>query len=354
MHIRAHSCNQPHPEVVNILRNTVYGVPGKLRYRQLDAAAKLAHISNTRWLLLEKEGRLLGNAAMLERNSTVANQSVSTAYVRYLSIPGGGQSAHAKVHPNGKTQIRSLLATELAHQPHNEVPLPRVLFAFVEADNLPSQQLCQSFGLQPYRQLSTFISSRYQTRRHPRFRPLRPDEGPAMLEKLRAFYKDYHFFFPEELYKHGTYYVITDANDRPLVGGLVFRGDWEIVEIPGAAGWLIKHVFPNLPFLKRLFPKDKLSFAAMEGLWWADGQEALLDALFSACCASLGLHVNLFWDDAEGKVIRAVEAQVRRGVLGKLNPTVHADIMMRTWEAELAVEQALHNQPVYISAHDLT
>ena len=129
-----------------------------------------------------------------------------------------------------------------------------------------------------------------------------------MLRKLQAFYKDYHFFFPEELYSHGTYHVITDANDQILVGGLVFRGDWEIIEIPGVAGWLIKRLFPRLPGLKRIFPKGQLSYAAMEGLWWADGQEALLDDLFGSSCASLGLHVNLFWDDAEGKAIQAVEA----------------------------------------------
>ncbi len=349
-----HSCNQPHPEVVNILRDTVYGLPGKLRYRQLDAAAKLASIPNTRWLLLEKGNRLLGNAALLERNSEVAGRAVSTAYVRYLSIPSGPQATHAKAHPNRKNHIRSLLAAELAQQPNNSKPLPRVLFAYVEGDNLPSQQLCQSFGLRARRQLATFLSSRFQTPRHPRFRPLRPEEAPEMLRKLQVFYKDYHFFFPEELYSHGTYYVITDANDQILVGGLVFRGDWEIIEIPGPAGWLIKRLFPHLPGLKRIFPKGQLSYAAMEGLWWADGQGALLDDLFGSCCASLGLYVNLFWDDAEGKAIQAVEKHVQRGVLGKFNPPVHANIMMRTWEADAALEEALDNTPVYVSAHDLT
>lgn len=354
MPLLAHSTYQLRPDVADILRQTVYGLPGKLRYRQLDAADKCARLPHTRWLLLEKNGRLLGNAALLERTAAVAGQTISSAYVRYLSMPGGVQNPHPRKRPHQHGPLRQALAEELAQAPTEWATEPRVLFAYVEADNLPSQQLCASFGMQSYRQLGTHISSRFAPKRHPRCRRLRPEETEPMLEKLRQLYHDRHFFFPEELYGHGEYYVITNEKDEVLVGGLVFRCDWEVVEIPGAEGWLVKHLFPHLPLLKRLFPKDQLSFAAMEGLWYQAGQEQLLPALFSSCAAQLGLHVSMYWDDAASPVLATVQQQVGPGLIGRLSKMVHADILMRLWRGNEEIEQALHQKMVYVSAHDLT
>lgn len=355
MPLLAHSTYTLRPDVAKVLHSTVYGLPGKLRYRQLDAAEKCARIPNTRWLLLEKNGKLLGNAAMLERNSQLAGQKTSTAYVRYLSIPGGGQSTHSRTaEPKRHNHIRALLANELAAQPQNDEVLPRVLFAYVEADNLPSQQLCASFGLRSYRQLRTCISSRFFTRTHPRFRVLREAEKPLVLQKLQEQYQSYNFFFGEELFGHGDYYVITNEQDEPLLGCLVFRCDWEIVEMPGVGGWLIKHVFPHVPLLRRLFPKHHLSFAALEGLWCPPNQRHLLDALFEGCTAALKLHVSMFWDDAASEMGMAVEKSVKKGLIGHLNETVYADIVMKTWQSTQALETALQELPVYVSAHDLT
>lgn len=354
MPLLAHSTYTLRPDVAEVLRATVYGLPGKLRYRQLDAADKCARLPHTRWLLLEKNGRLLGNAALLERPSQVAGQNISSAYVRYLSMPGGVQNPKARQRPHQNGQLRQALAAELAQAPAEMAGQARVLFAYVEADNLPSQQLCASFGMQSYRQLGTHISSRFAPKQHPRCRLLRPEEGPAMLQKLQQLYQDRHFFFPEELFSHGDYYVITNENDEVVVGGLVFRCDWEVVEIPGAEGWLVKHLFPHLPLLKRLFPKDQLSFAAMEGLWYATGSESLLPALFSSCAAQLGLHVSMFWDDAASPVLATVQKQVQPGLIGRLSKMVHADILMRLWRGNEALEQALRQKMVYVSAHDLT
>ncbi|MFN3529378.1 MAG: hypothetical protein ACK417_05605 [Bacteroidia bacterium] len=355
MPLLAHSTYTLRPDVADVLHSTVYGLPGKLRYRQLDAADKCARIPSTRWLLLEKNGKLLGNAAVLERNSEIASQTVSTAYVRYLSIPGGSQSVHSRAaEPKRHNHIRKMLASELAAQPHNQTPLPRVLFAYVEADNLPSQQLCASFGLRPYRQLRTCISSRFFSRTHRYFRPLHEAEKPFILQQLSKQYERYNFFFPEELFGHGQYFVITNEQDEPLLGCLVFRCDWEIVEMPGVGGWLIKHLFPLMPLLRRLFPKDHLSFAAVEGLWCPPAHTHLLNTLFESCTHQLGLHVSMFWDDADSDVGRMVEKSVRKGLIGHLNQTVHADILMKTWNSNQALETTLHELPVYVSAHDLT
>jgi len=355
MPLYAHSTYTLRPDVAKLLCDTIYGLPGKLRYRQLDAANKCAQTPGTRWLLLEKGGRLLGNAALLERNCQLAEQSISTAYVRYLSIPGGAQVVNSRAATGPRSNlVREALANEIASQPHNTKVLPRVLFAHVEADNLPSQQLCASFGLQAYRQLRTSISSCFRTRKHPRFRALRTEERLAILQKIKEQYLHYNFFFADELYQHGQYYVVTDENDAPLLGALVFQCDWEIVEIPGLGGWLIKHIFPHTPMLKRLFPKDKLSFAALEGLWCPPEQQHLLNTLFEGCAHSIGVHVTMFWDDLASEVGKMVEKNIQKGLIGMLNQPVRADILMKTWHSNEALEQALHNKPVYVSAHDLT
>jgi len=355
MSLLAHSTYTLRPDVAEVLRATIYGLPGKLRYRQLDAADKCARIPSTRWLLLEKSGRLLGNAALLERSSQIAGHTTHTAYVRYLSIPTGRQSTHSRATESKRhNRIRDLLAQELATSPHASQEQPRVLFAYVEADNLPSQQLCASFGLKSYRQLRTHISSRFFTQSHPRFRPLRETEKPFLLEQLQTQYQHYHFFYPAELFGHGNYYVITNEKDEALLGCLVFKCEWEIVEMPGIGGWLIKHLFPKLPLLRRLFPKDKLSFAAIEGLWCPPAQQHLLDALFESCTQQLGLHVCMFWDDFDSEIGKTVEKNVKKGLVGILNETVKADILMKTWHSTEALEEALHSKPVYVSAHDLT
>lgn len=355
MSIVTHSTYNLRPDVAEVLRATIYGLPGKLRYRQLDAADKCARIPSTRWLLLEKNGKLLGNAALLERSSQIAGQSVNTAYVRYLSIPTGRQSKYSRANePKRHNHIRNLLAQELATSPQSNEEQPRVLFAYVEADNLPSQQLCAAFGLRPYRQLRTCIGSRFFTRTHRHFRPLREAEKPFILQQLGTEYERYNFFFPEELFGHGQYFVITNEQDEPLLGCLVFKCDWEIVEMPGVGGWLIKHLFPHVPLLRRLFPKDQLSFAAVEGLWCPPNQKHLLNSLFESCTAHLNLNVTMFWDDADSEVGRMVEKSVRKGLIGYLNQTVHADILMKTWNSNQALETTLHELPVYVSAHDLT
>lgn len=354
MSLRVYSTQTLRPDVAEVLRQTVYGLPGKLRYRQLDAADKCAKLPNTRWLLLEKNGKLLGNAAMLERLCGVAGKNVSTAYVRYLSMPKGPQNPQARERKQQHNHLRALLASELATAPNPNHALPRVLFAYVEADNTPSQQLCASFGMKSYRQLGTYISSRLSPKTHPRFRALHQNERRDMLVKLEVMYAGYHFFFPNELFGHGTFYVITNEADEPVVGGLVFQSDWEVVEIPGIEGWLVKNVFPYLPQLKKLFPKNKLSYAAMEGLWYQPGYEHLLEDLFTSCAARMGLHVSIFWDDADSPVLAAVQKHVKPGIIGRLNKAVKADILMRTWNFNEAMEAALRSKPAYVSAHDLT
>lgn len=354
MSLRVYSTQTMRSDVAEVLRQTIYGLPGKLRYRQLDAADKCAKLPNTRWLLLEKNGKLLGNAAMLERTCGVGGQRVSTAYVRYLSVPAGPQSSKTRPSNNKQNHLRQLLAAELSTAPKPHHTLPRVLFAYVEADNTPSQQLCASFGLKSYRQLGTFMSSRLNPKIHPRFRALQLGERRDMQVKLEFFYSGYHFFFSDELFGHGTYYVITNEHDEPVVGGLVFQSDWEIVEIPGIEGWLVKNLFPRLPGLKKLLPRNKLSYAAMEGVWFTPGYEHLLEDLFASCAARLGLHVSIFWDDAASKVFAAVQKNVKPGIIGHLNKVVKADILMRTWQFSPAMETALRNKPAYVSAHDLT
>lgn len=354
MSLRVFSTQSMRSDVAEVLRQTIYGLPGNLRYRQLDAAEKCAKLPHTRWLLLEKNGKLLGNAAMLERTCGVGGQRVSTAYVRYLSVPAGPQNSKTRPAEQKHNQLRHLLAAELATAPKPHHTLPRVLFAYVEAENTPSQQLCASFGLQAYRQLGTHISSRLSPALHPRFRALQLSERRDLQVKLEVFYAGYHFFFSDELFGHGTYYVITNEQDEPVVGGLVFQCDWEIVEIPGIEGWFVKNMFPYLPFLKKLFPKNKLSYAAMEGVWFTPGYEHLLEDLFASCAARLGLHVSIFWDDAESRVLDAVQKHVKPGIIGRLNKVVKADILMRTWRFSPAMEAALRSKPAYVSAHDLT
>ena len=74
------------PRIANLLKNTVFGTEGKLRYRQQEIASRLKSQPHIQFIEILKGTRVLGTVGMSNRTVIHGDTSMRTLYVRYLSL----------------------------------------------------------------------------------------------------------------------------------------------------------------------------------------------------------------------------------------------------------------------------
>ena len=352
------------PKIAELLRSTIMGTEGKLRYRQTEIVERMKKQRHIEFIEILKGTRVLGTTGIVTRQTRTAAEVRRSLYVRYLSVAKGFKSRKRKRSGLGKKATRnsdrkSDLRDQIADQltSHFEAPFIEedregAFYAYVEAENINSQNLCLSMGFNPIRKVQTLLFSRFQPTELKSASTIGFTDQPIIKQKLAEFYSEYSLYFEDQIFDTGFYFVLKEK-DKIVAGIRATPVHWQLVEYPGFEGWLMTEVLPYLPMTNKLFKPGQFNFLAFDYAFYKDGNIKLLTELMSHCCALLGFHVGMFWGDQQAEITKTLQNS-DLGFLNSVVGSVGADLMVRFVNSSKEYEQSIHQKPVFISALDMT
>jgi hypothetical protein len=354
----------PPQDVKNLLTSTIYGIKGGMQYRHKNVDAKIDRLPNSFFVTLRRHTKLLGTVGFMFRKTIVNKVSLASYYVRYLSINSKTKRKGSKFKNSAKdsserfkkNNLKSGLSQLMLEHFTNPILVKNessLFYAFVDKDNVYSQSLCKEFGYKKIRNISTIIFSRIFPKKSSEVFQLKESEKEFVLNRLAEEYKYHNFYFKDHTVVDDNYFVVK-ANGRIVAGLKASPIEWEIVNIPGLSGFIIKNIFPVLPFFKRLFNSREFRFTAFDAIWYEPGYENKLIELMESTCAVLNLHIGITWLDKQSIIKERLYKTKKLGMLHQLNNNVPADVLARFINMSDVEIQSFYDRPVYVSSFDLT
>ena len=342
-------------EILELLKNTVFGVEGKLRYRQKEIEKGLRLLEKLEFIHVKKNDRLLATAGVIRRETNNGN----SLYVRYLSAYNPFKTSSKKDF-NKKISKKGIIREQIGEVFTNHFEQPFIdenkkgcFYAYVESDNIYSRNLGLSFGFQPVRKINTLVFSRLSPKKATGIKELPPDQVDQFKTGIRDYYKDHTFVFTEGLENRGKLYSFFEGNE--MVAGIrTYPVLWEIVEMPGVTGFLMQKVLPYLPYTNRLLSPRNMKFLAFDSAWHKDGYEHAIPFMMEHLCAIYKINMGMFWGDQESHLIKSLSNSGKMGLLYTLNKNITADIIIRPINMNETSLKELVKKPIFVSAEDMT
>ena len=116
----------------------------------------------------------------------------------------------------------------------------------------------------------------------------------------------------------------------------------------------MQQVLPRLPFFNRIFNPKKLQFLAFDSIWYKYDRSEFITEIMEHACSCFEVNMGMIWGDEESKVITKLQASKKLGFLHRVNGAVKAKLMVRTINMGNEEEKELTNNPVFVSAVDMT
>ncbi|XWN37726.1 MAG: hypothetical protein ROO71_02135 [Balneola sp.] len=345
--------------ILSLLKKTILGTPGKLRYKHTETENIAERISGLNFIQIKKRTRVLGTAGFIERDITIGSSTIKSLYVRYLSVYNPFKRPKKTTSKTGfknktnslKDDIERVFIQEL-EKPFSDSEKKGIYYAYVESDNLLSKKLCHSFGFKEIRVIHTFLFSRFFPKKQKSASKIDTKKYGQYRGSLRHFHKDHNFVFTDSLEDLGTCFILEEKGED-VAGIRAIPVQWEIVDMPGLKGFLMLKVLPKIPFLNRIFKPDKLRFLAFDSLWHRKGDADKVQKLMEHACSELGFYMGMIWADQESTTSDVLLSKNRLGLLHKINGVVSADLMVRDINMNQQDFSKLKNSPAFVSSIDM-
>jgi hypothetical protein len=345
------------PKIAELLQATVFGTPGKVRYRQKEIVQRMKSQRNIEFIEVQKGTRVLGTTGVISRPAHLGNEPLHTLYVRYLSVAAAFNKKPKKAGSGFNTtvikpattrkpgRLHQLIGEQITghfEQPFLENNQQGAFYAYVEAQNENSRNLCISMGFQPVRKVNTLLFSRFSPTLSKHIVNPAQSDFHNIRRLLHEFYKDHSFFFEDQIFNTG-FYLVKKVKGEIVAGLRANPVNWQLVEYPGFEGWLMKDILPYLPFTNRLFKPGEMAFLSFDNLFYTEGNDGAL----------LKYHIGMVWGDAGSPLIKTLK-QKDLGFMHSVVGPVSADLMVRPINADEVTLKKIQESPVFVSALDMT
>jgi len=341
-HIKIAVGPEPTPEIVNLLKRTVYGTHGP-RYQHTGQEAKINHIQNPFFFQLFREERVIGTYCLSQRLVKTPTGEALSFYGRYFAIA-----------PDFMGQgYGSLLKKEAIAYVARVVAPPFLFYSYIEETNQRSLEISKKDQYQHTGSLEAILFSRLYPKQDARFSRLTPDELPQMLALLRLAYQDYTFVQLDRVYHEQNYFVLKENGE--IIAGLQANPvAWHILHMPGMSGKMIMQVLPHLPVLRRLINPENHRFLALEALYVKPGHEKALLTLMESTLAFFGYTSALLMLDVNCPLRKTLKDSGKLGIMNALNKSIYTQVMVKSnGMSEKDIKQ-YPAQPIYASAFDFS
>jgi len=355
---------KPDEEIVSLLKATVLGSEGGMRYSMLNTEERIkSYGDGLTFMALYKKSSLKGVIGVCRRNTLNRGVRHNSAYLRYLAIQSAFQTERApdsrreKLSQAGdsfKQKILSLIrdpqhATGEEHV--NEAP--HVMYAYVESQNERSRNMVNQSGYEYIRSFLTVAFSRFNPKPDPSVARLKPEEEPAMARLLEEHYRDYCFYTDEFSFYDHKYYVLR-KNGEIVAGVGAIPAQYRVVNVPGVWGWLMMKVLPRTPMFRRLFRPEEFRYVILNAIYCRKGSEDLLPDLFEAVCAEEGYHTALTWLDDHSGLYDTLRTNRRMGALNRMLNAKPGLVYALFTGFSAGETEKFYESPAYISGFDFS
>lgn len=341
----------------------ILGTPGKMRYRHKGALEKMEKVGETLFLTLSKGERLLGTVGFVHRLVRATGKTYNAFMVRYFAISSPMRARKHKVKRKRAEDDKGFVLKEMIKAESNRMPeyLSReehtrhktLSYAYIEKENQRSFDQSEIMGYRTLGEVRTQLFSRFSPRKCKRVRSIREEERLEMYERLDKFYEGHNMYFKDYLPLDKDYFVLEEEGE--IVAGLqAYRASWEIVEMPGFSGWMLTHIFPYVPYLRRLFNAGDLNYVSFEGVWYKDGYEKKISKLYETVCAEKGVSLGILWHDSRSRYLARIGEVTRLGIIARMEGDSVVLIRFKGFGLTGEEVEEFNTRPVYISAYDMT
>ena len=202
--------------------------------------------------------------------------------------------------------------------------------------------------------ICTTIFSRYNPRKHPNVHTIEDSEKTAHLERMRESYSGYTFYTEQNIF-YGDYYLVWKKDGEILAGCQANPEVWELIDYPGSRmNQILMKYGTRLPVIRKIFDPGYQKFIAVEGIWFREGCEKYLFALFETACFMHGYNAAVIWLDATCPLVEKISSLGRLGIISKLLKPAEGDIRVKFNNYKQADKQVYYDSPAYISCFDMT
>lgn len=296
--------------------------------------------------------------ALAVRSAVVNGMEIESLYVRYFSIQAPFRSKSYQ-RTDIKRRSHSLL-TQLIKQLMADPQLllienpskPMLIYAYVEDKNERSHHLVSQMELKRARTLKTLAFSRFFPKRKLHVAILDAEKIKLFEPVWQAYYAHYTLV-PAFNDESGPYFA-WETDGEIALGAHVSKNAWVIHEIPGIKGWLIQHILPRIPVLRRIFQKGRMDFIALESLYLHPSHYHKFPDFAETLCAHYGVTKAFIWADAGSALAGQIKSAGQSGWLGRLAGNSPSGVMIRTYGTADSQWEYLLQHPCYISASDIT
>ncbi|MDQ3393854.1 MAG: hypothetical protein M3512_07070 [Bacteroidota bacterium] len=340
-------------ELTNLLENNIIGTPGKgMLYQQMNVRDKIKKIKIPFFVNLKKDNSIIATCCFCKR-SGVTGEGPTSFYIRYFSFKANFRSPGVLSKSlNKKGGLRTEILNLLQGKSFKISNGDRFFhYAYVDPTNIRSFRLIEEFGFQKVREFSTILFYRFFPKNQLNILKLEGHEVDEMKELLKGFYSNYKMFCFDNLFNDNNYYVIKEKG-IVVAGASVNLNYWKILNAPGLFGKLLINYFHNIPLLNRILNKDH-HFISIEGIYFKEGHEKLLEPLFEFLLYKFKVHSALMWADNHSHLFYSVN-KIDLGLINKVNKKIKADVVCYFKNYDKNEIENFMLSPSYISSTDLT
>lgn len=333
----------PDAETVQLIKSTVYGVDGGLRYRHQDTEERVANLITPEFFSIKADDKLLGTSAYCYRDVSCNGNKYEGTYIRYFAVAAGQRSKGIG------TQIMNY-AFDHFDSLHTE---PSVWYAYIEMENIRSMKVSKGKGVMPIGKFRTLFFSRFFPKKQSDVQRAKEEDKALILELLQKQYANHAFVSFQRIFFNNNYFVIK-KNNEIVAGVQCNKVSWIFDNVPGFSGWLTMKVIPHLPILGRLSQPKDYKFSSFEGIYCKEGHEADLIRLFEHVLAEHGTYTGMAWMDEKCPVSERIRKHGNMGFLSKVQKSPPASIVADFRNTSQEEIEEFKKRPAYISAFDLT
>lgn len=331
--------NQINQDIQDLLWGMKWGTNGPI-YQKVKNSDKDNNIHKPHFIQLIKSGQLIGMCTVSERQMWFGDDEITSGYLQHFSV---------KKEFQGNKYSQLLIDT--TKQYFEKYFDTFIGYAYIEGSNIRSQKAAQFIGYDPIRNFKTIFFSRLFPKKNDTVRRYKSSEKPAILNKLKSFYKNYGFVHFTNTFHHDNYFVM-ERNGEIVAGVQAYPVEWKILEMPGFAGKLIMNVVPYIPIINKLFQPKQHRFLVFDSLFCQKGQEADLIQLLEATLAELNHYSGLLWLDTKDDLFINLEALNDWGVLDKVEGKLPVTTIAKIHGLPKEKIEEFKEMPMYIAGFD--
>ena len=349
------------PELLQHIKSTVLGTPGRLRYQLTQIEEKLSRIKVIHFLVLTRRNKILGSVGFLKRITYSAQMPHPSWYIRYFSIKAPLRARAQKRENFRDPQKGSILIRDIA-LPYMENPgrfedefqshAKSIVYGYIESHNFRSMNFSEQMKGVTVRKYKTFIFSRLFLKDIEGVRRLTALEWPDFKERIRLFYKEYSLFTDENMGINSNYFVL-ERDGEIVAGAQVHPEFWHVLDMKGWHSRIMLRVLPFLPYIRNIFNPRAFRFLAIEGIWYKPDCGQYLNDLLEGICHHFKVHFTLTWVDSDSRLYRDLDDHLDSGLIGSSFGRAEVDVRITFNNYSEEEKQDFFRRPAYISAYDM-